>query len=268
MRSCILTELCLKYCTYVTITLYYIFQRTLEQSKARRKKRRYMKRLAAKKDVPPTIAAVSYGHQSHSKKLEEENANYKLVCYKKYKEKYMGEVDEMLMESMKKKSQERMKASEEYVDSDNGSDNNEPINEVDKSTRTDCKKCEVNNAYIKLVKRSLSEIENNCSSSLLLPAIVQPSEQITVHVQSGNNEVEKVAVEECIKNLVGERDAAMKTVRYLRNQVEDLQSRNRKIYCEMNDKIDTVRNFWRNRLVEGDTRSGMCVKLAIQRNVS
>ena len=63
----------------LTVYLYYIFQRTLEQSKARQKKRRYMKRLAAKKDVSPTIAAVSYDedHQSHSKKLEEENANYK-----------------------------------------------------------------------------------------------------------------------------------------------------------------------------------------------
>ena len=49
---------------------------------------------------------------------------------------------------------------------------------------------------------------------------------------------------------------------YLRkNQVNDLQSRNRKLYCEMNDKIDTVRNFWRNSLVEGDTRSAICVKL-------
>ena len=41
-----------------------------------------------------------------------------------------------------------------------------------------------------------------------------------------------------------------------------------KLYCEMNDKIDTIRNFWRNRLVEGDTRSGLCVKLAVRKNLS
>ena len=251
----------------VTINLY-IFQRTLEQSKARRKRRKYIRRLAARNEVPPATAAVSYDedHQNHSKKLKEENANYKLLCYKKFKEKYMGEVDEMLLKSMKKKSQERMKASKEYVDSDDGSNNSEPINEVNNSR--DCKKFEVNNAYIKLIKSMKSEMENNCSPSLLLPAIVQPSEQITVHIQSSNNEIEKVAVKKCIENLVDERDAAIKTVRYLRNQVEDLQSRNRKLYCEMNDKIDTVRNFWRNRLVEGDTRSGTCVKLAVQRNLS
>ena len=33
----------------------------------------------------------------------------------------------------------------------------------------------------------------------------------------------------------------------------------------MNKKIDTVRKFWRNRLVEGDTRSGLGVKLAVQK---
>ena len=48
-----------------------------------------MRRLAARKDVPPTIASYDEDHQSHSKKLEEENANYKLACYKKYKEKYV-----------------------------------------------------------------------------------------------------------------------------------------------------------------------------------
>ena len=158
-----------------------------------------------------------------------------------------------------------MKASEEYVDSDDGSNIREPINE-DKSR--DYRKLDLNNAYIKLVKNSISELENDCSFSLLLPTIVQPSEQITVHIQRGNNEIEKVAVRECIKNLVDDRDTAIKTVRYLRNQVDDLQSRNRKLYCEMNDKIDTVHNFWRNRLVEGDKRSGMCVKLAVQKNLS
>ena len=71
-----------------------------------------------------------------------------------------------------------------------------------------------------------------------------------------------------VERLVDERDTAVKTICLLRNKVEDLQSRNRKLYCEMNDKIDTIRNFWQNRLVEGDTRSGMFVKLAVQKNSS
>ena len=249
-------------CCNKSVLLY--FQRTLEQSKARRKRKRYMRRLAARNEVTSTTDAVSHDEGHQNQKIEE-NASHKLLCYKKFKDKCMGGVDEMLLKSMKKRSQERMKASEEYVNSDDGSNSSEPINE-DKSR--DRRKLEVYNAYTKLVKNSVSELENDCSPSLLLPAIVQPSEQVTVHVQSGNNELQKVAVRECIENLVDERDTAIKTVRYLRNQVDNLQSRNRKIYCEMNDKIDTVRNFWRNRLVEGDTRSGMCVKLAIQRSLS
>ena len=67
---------------------------------------------------------------------------------------------------------------------------------------------------------------------------------------------------------MGERDMAITTIRFLRNQVEDLQSRNRQLYCEMHDKIETVHNFWKNHLVEGDTRSGMCVKLAVQKSLS
>lgn len=34
----------------------------------------------------------------------------------------------------------------------------------------------------------------------------------------------------------------------------------------MSNQIDTVRKLWRNHLVEGDVRSGLCVKLAIQKN--
>ena len=269
----------LNVCTYVLFyvcivcynkSVLYIFQRTLEQSKARRKRRKFMRRHAARNtsnEVPLATADVlcEENHlNSYSEKVKEANA--KLLCYKKFKDKYMGEVNEMLLNSMKKRSQERMKASKEYVDSDDSSDNSEPKNQVDISQ--DCKKFEVDNAYNNLVENSLSEMENNCSPSLLLPAIVQPSEQITVHIKNSSNVVEKLAVKECLENLVDERDTAIKTVRLLRSKVEDLQSKNRKLYCEMNDKIDTVRNFWRNRLVEGDTRSGMCVKLAVQRNLS
>ena len=116
---------------------------------------------------------------------------------------------------MKNRSKEWIKASEDYVDS-NVSNNSEPVNEVNKYQ--DCEKLEVNNAYIKLTKCSLSEMENKCSPSLLLPAIVQPSKQITVHIQSGGNEIEKLVFKECIENLVDKRNVAIKTVRYLRNE--------------------------------------------------
>jgi len=76
---------------------------------------------------------------------------------------------------------------------------------------------------------------------------------------------DKVQVQQYVKE-EQDRDAAFQTIRMLRNKVEELHGDKRKLYYEMNNKIDTVRKFWRNRLVEGDTRSGLCVKLAVQKN--
>ena len=49
-----------------------------------------------------------------------------------------------------------------------------------------------------------------------------------------------------------------------RNKVDELRAANRRLYCNMHDKIDTIRNFWRNNIVEGNSSAGMCIKLALQ----
>ena len=93
-------------------------------------------------------------------------------------------------------------------------------------------------------------------------------DKVNVKLSSADSDVKGlVQVQQYIKEVVDERDAAFHTVRLLRNKVEELHSEKRKVYYEMNNKIDTVHKFWRNRLVEGDTRLGLCVKLAVQKKV-
>ena len=91
----------------------------------------------------------------------------------------MGHVDKMLLDSLKKKSLERMKASEEYTESDGS--NYEESSIVNVNTSQDCiNKFEIDKAYSKLVENSLLETKEKCNPSLLLPAvIVEPSENIT-----------------------------------------------------------------------------------------
>ena len=110
------------------IYLYFTFQRTVEQSKARRKRRRFIRRYTSKKipcEVPPNTTDIDVVHEE-VRQPDYPNPDVKsscdqLLCYQMFKEKYMGEVNKMLLDSLRKKSLERMKASEEYTESD-GSD--------------------------------------------------------------------------------------------------------------------------------------------------
>ena len=117
----------------VTVLLYvcvfFIFQRTLEQNKARLKQRRFIRRYTSKIscEVPPPVTDLDVLHEEEHQpnneklKVQSSTSHDQLLCYQLFKEKYMGQVDKILLDSLKKKSLERMKASEEYIESD-GSD--------------------------------------------------------------------------------------------------------------------------------------------------
>ena len=68
-----------------------------------------------------------------------------------------------------------------------------------------------------------------------------------------------MTVEHYISQLSSERDAALEEAHSYRIQVDELRTKNRKLHCEMNDRVDVIRNFWRNSIAEGSTRAGLCV---------
>ena len=131
---------------------------------------------------------------------------------------------------------------------------------------------QIDDDYSTLQQSLLNEVMqpgSNKYSSLLLPPFVQKCGSVKVFVEGTNNLVlstaSRMTVEHYISQLSNERNAALEEARSYRNQVDELRTKNRKLHCEMNDRVDVIRNFWRNSIAEGSTRAGLCV-LSAQKN--
>ena len=180
----------------------------------------------------------------------------------------MKEVDAMLLANLKQKAIKWRKAAEAYEQEEtSGSVEDTVDDETLKDNRTIPKpnKEESDNAYFQLMKQcnQQSHLRDDSSPSLLLPAYVPPLQEITVQVK-GKVAVENVTAKHYLTSLIKERDEAIMSAQMCRNKVDELRAANRRLYCNMHDKIDTIRNFWRNNIVEGNSRAGMCIKLALQ----
>lgn len=194
------------------------------------------------------------------------NNQAQLLAYQKFITRNTKEIDNMIVKGLQDKHKRRLAAVEK--DSSDVEDNCECLDfgnvEEEKNVEKVESNREVDKAYAALVNESVNSSE--CGPTLLLPAIIQPVDKMKVVISSTDSEIkDPVQAERYVKQVEEDRDAAFQTVRLLRNKVEELHSEKRKLYFEMNNKIDTIRKFWRNHLVEGDTRSGLCVKLAVQK---
>ena len=63
-----------------------------------------------------------------------------------------------------------------------------------------------------------------------------------------------------------ERDYALITARQWRDKAESAQAEKRKLKNEMEKTVEVVRDFWRNKVVEGESRSGKILRAALIRN--
>ena len=63
---------------------------------------------------------------------------------------------------------------------------------------------------------------------------------------------------------VEERDRALSLARIYRDMTETSQSEKRIMKSKLEKKIETVRDFWRNKLVEGTSRSGRMLRAALK----
>lgn len=72
----------------------------------------------------------------------------------------------------------------------------------------------------------------------------------------------KVLLESCstVHSSTKERDDASTMAHSYRNHVHELQAKNRRLHCEMNDRVDVIRNFWHNKIAEGSSRARCCVQ--------
>lgn len=99
---------------------------------------------------------------------------------------------------------------------------------------------------------------------LLLDAVLVPIEE---HEPSCSlkNPVVVAQCTETIRRARKERDEALHTAQRYRNMAEIARKEKRDLKSKLEGKIETVRNFWRNQIVEGNSRSGRILRESLIR---
>lgn len=108
----------------------------------------------------------------------------------------------------------------------------------------------------------MSQKERENTSPLLLDSvdipIVEPSCNCSHIVVSAR-------CKQLIESARQERDNALMIARQYRNIAEECRTEKRKLKHDLEEKVETVRNFWRNKVVEGGSRSGIMLRTALIR---
>jgi len=63
-----------------------------------------------------------------------------------------------------------------------------------------------------------------------------------------------------------ERNGALQVAQIYRDLAENIQKEKRKVQEELESRMETVHNFWRNQVVEGQSRAGQKLRAALFKN--
>ena len=108
--------------------------------------------------------------------------------------------------------------------------------------------------------------EKTSCEALLLPSI--PNESV-INTSKDTEQLAGVDRVYFSSSIQLEREKTRKAlepleqVKHYRNLAERLRSEKRDVVCSMNKKVEVVRDFWRNKILEGSTRAGKIVKSSI-----
>ena len=121
--------------------------------------------------------------------------------------------------------------------------------------------------FIKNITLQYEEIEkaslNEESDSLLLPMHIESKSSQSLSSKGISiNGVQRVAVESVIAEVEKDKKQAELNALIYRNYAEQLKKEKRELNDTLNRKIEIVRDFWRNKLCEGDSRGGRMVRAA------
>ena len=97
------------------------------------------------------------------------------------------------------------------------------------------------------------------TSPLLLDAVVTPIAEGSSS-QCNNNSILALQYEEELKKARKKRDEALFLPCHYRNLAEKSQTDKRLLKISLEKQVETVRDFWRNKVVEGDSRSGRMLR--------
>ena len=107
-----------------------------------------------------------------------------------------------------------------------------------------------------------SSLHDNCGS-LLLSSVAVPEASTVVHEdiasQSDKSSFEKIDM----ANAINLEQTKTRKAQHYRNLAEKLQKEKREMNSAMNEKIELVRDFWRNKIIEGSSRAGRIVQKAL-----
>ena len=94
----------------------------------------------------------------------------------------------------------------------------------------------------------------------LLSPISEPTSSCT------NSPVHSARCKQLLKSARKERDKALSLARVYRDMAETSQTQKRILKANLEKKVEIVRDFWRNKVVEGSTRSGKMLRAALLKN--
>lgn len=107
--------------------------------------------------------------------------------------------------------------------------------------------------------------KDHCSTSpLFLEDVVTPISEPDSHCLC-RSKVCEAHCEQQLDSARKERDQALSLARCYRDIAEARQAEKRLQKTELEGKVELVRDFWRNKLVEGSSRSGQILRAALIR---
>ena len=104
--------------------------------------------------------------------------------------------------------------------------------------------------------------DNSNTTPLLLDAVVTPVSEPSCAF-SPESTVRTFHCKQQLQSARNERDRALLLARQYRDLAEASQAGKRTLQIELERKIETVRDFWRNKVVEGGSRSGQILRAAL-----
>lgn len=209
-------------------------QRSLEKIRERRKKKRVRKKLIHRFDE---CRVESLAVERLKRRWHERCVKYKIDCEKTAKER----------EEMQKKKEIRLECIR--IHQEKQADivqNTVSMNEA---------------VYNDL--RAASPVKNN-TSPLLLDSVITPIQEDETCTCSSDAVLTMKCKDE-VRRARHERNKALNLAQHYRNLAEESQSEKRILKSELEGQIEVVRNFWRNKIVEGGTRSGKILRAALIR---
>ena len=111
-------------------------------------------------------------------------------------------------------------------------------------------------------KRNMGDSD---TAPLLLDAVLTPISEPNICNYSSEGAILAQQCNDMVTAARVERDQALLLARQYRDAAEVCQNEKREMKYNLEKKIEVIRSFWRNKVVEGGSRSGRILRAALIR---